>query len=234
MFYKQLFYYDFYQNNLFGIVFGFKVALSNFNEINQSKKANSLEFTIMPLPMGHIAIGLATYELSTKNIVNTNSLNLIIFLTILANIPDFDVIVGLLIKWNGNAFHRGPTHSLLFALITGFLASRAWKLSSQIPRIKFGVCFSIILSHVLADLLFTSSPVSFFWPFEVSWSTGHSGWANVLNTIFFQGFQDAGIIVASAFSIILIRFIKTHRQTLIDFKISQKPLTKQPSLIEKR
>ena len=179
----------------------------------------------MPLPMGHTAIGLATYELSTNNNSKINSLKLIIFLTILANLPDFDVIFGLLIKWNGNAFHRGPTHSLIFALIMGFLASRAWKLSSQIPRITFGVCFFIILSHVLADFFFTSSPVSFFWPIEVSWSSGYSGWGDVLSSVFFKGFQDAGIIIGSAISIILIRLIKGHPQTLFGFKIRQKPLT---------
>ena len=179
----------------------------------------------MPLPMGHTAIGLATYELSKNNNSKTNCLKLIIFLTILANLPDFDVIFGLLIKCNANAFHRGPTHSLIFALIMGFLASRAWKLSSQIPRIRFGVCFLIILSHILADFFFTSLPVSFFWPIEVSWSSGYSGWGDVLSLVFFKGFQDAGIIIGSAISIILIRLIKGHGQTLFGFKIRQKRLT---------
>ncbi|MGD8549576.1 MAG: hypothetical protein PVJ45_08140, partial [Desulfobacterales bacterium] len=77
-----------------------------------------------------------------------------------------------------------------------------------------------------ADFFFTSSPVSFFWPLEVSWSAGHSGWSDVLNTVFFQGFQDAGIIIGCSISIILIRLIKAHRQTLFDFKIRQKPLNK--------
>ena len=180
----------------------------------------------MPLPMGHTAIGLAAYELSTNNNSKKNSIKLIIFLIILANLPDLDVIVGLLIKWNGNAFHRGPTHSILFALIMGLLASRAWKFSYHIPKIKFGVCFLIIFSHVLADFFFTRSPVSFFWPFEVSWSSGYSGWGDVLNTVLFQGVQDTGIIIGSVFSIILIRLIKTHRQTIFDFKARQKPLTK--------
>ena len=172
----------------------------------------------MPLPMGHTAIGLATYELSTNNNSALSRLKIIIFLTILANLPDFDVIVGLLIKWNGNAFHRGPTHSLIFALIMGFLASRAWKFSSQIPRMKFGICFLIIFSHILADFFFTSSPVSFFWPFEVSWSPGYSGWGDVLTSIFFQGFQDVGIIIGSAISITFIRLIKWYRQKIFGFK----------------
>ena len=164
----------------------------------------------MPLPMGHAAIGLATYELDTNNNSALSRFNTFIFLTILANLPDFDVIVGLLIKWNGNAFHRGPTHSLVFALIMGFLASRAWKFSSQIPRIKFRICFLIILSHVLADFFFTSSPVSFFWPFKVSWSSGYSGWSDILTSIFFLEFQDVSIIIGSIISIILIRMIRGY------------------------
>ena len=165
----------------------------------------------MPLPMGHTAIGLAVHEWSNNNSVSSR-LKIIIFITILANIPDFDVIVGLLVKWNGNAFHRGPTHSLIFALIMGLFASRAWKLSSQIPRVKFGICFLVILSHTLADILFTSSPVSLFWPFEVNWSTGYSGWGDVFNSVFFQGFQDVGIIIGSIFSIILIRLTRKYKE----------------------
>jgi len=164
----------------------------------------------MPLPIGHAAIGLASHELINNNNSVSSRLKIIVFLTILANMPDVDVIVGLLIKWNGNAFHRGPAHSLIFALIMGFLASRAWKISSQIPKMKFGICFMIIFSHILADFFFTSSPVSFFWPFEVSWSSGYSSWGDVLTSIFFQGFQDAGIIIGSAISIILVRLMRRY------------------------
>jgi hypothetical protein len=93
----------------------------------------------------------------------------------------------------------------------GLIASRAWKFSSQIPRMKFGICFLVILSHTLADILFTSSPVSLFWPFEVSWSTGYSGWGDVFNSVFFQGFQDVGIIIGSLISIILVRLAKRYK-----------------------
>ena len=175
----------------------------------------------MPLPIGHTAIGLATYELSTNNNSALNNLKIFIFLTILANMPDFDVIVGLLIKWNGNAFHRGPTHSLIFALIMGFLASRAWKFSSQIPRMRFDICFLIILTHILADLFFTSSPVSFFWPLEVSWSSGYSGWNDVLTSVFFRAYQDFEVIIGSAILIILIRLIRNFiKPNLIYYKNS--------------
>ena len=175
----------------------------------------------MPLPMGHTAIGLAAYELSSNNNSAHDRLKFIVFLTVLANLPDIDVIAGLLIKWNGNAFHRGPTHSLIFALIMGFLASRAWKISSLIPRVKFGMCFLIVFSHILADFCFTSSPVSFFWPFEVSWSSGYSGWGDILTSIIFRGFQDAGIIIGSAISIILVRLMRRYKGLNLTLKLHE-------------
>jgi len=173
----------------------------------------------MPLPLGHAAIGLATYELGANNDSALSRFKIFIFISILANLPDLDVIAGLLIKWNGNAFHRGPTHSLAFALMMGFVASRAWKFWPKIPRIKFGACVLIIFSHVLGDLLFTTAPVSVFWPFEVSWSLGYSGWSDVLTSILLNGFQDAGIIIGSAASIILVSSIRAYRQKPQELKI---------------
>jgi len=166
----------------------------------------------MPLPLGHTAIGLAAYELGSHNNSLTSRLKLIIFLTILANLPDLDILVGLLVKCNGSAFHRGPSHSLFFALIMGFFASKAWRFSSHIPRMKFGMCFLIVFSHVIGDILFTASPVSLFWPFEVNWSTGFSGWSDVLNLVFVQGFQDIGVIIGSAGLIMLARLIRRYNR----------------------
>jgi hypothetical protein len=167
----------------------------------------------MPLPLGHTAIGLATYELGNNHNSTVSRLKIFIFITILANMPDIDVIVGLLLKSNGNALHRGPTHSVLFAFVIGFVASKVWRLSSQIPKVKFGMCFFIILSHVLADFFFTSSPVSFLWPFELNLISGHSGWGEVLASVVFDGFQDARIILGSASSIILFRLIRGYSFT---------------------
>ena len=82
---------------------------------------------------------------------------------------------------------------------------------------KFEICFLTILSHILADFFFTSSPVSFFWPFEVSWSSGYSGWGDVLTSIFYQGFQDVGIIIGSAISIILVRLIRRYKRRDLTF-----------------
>ena len=62
------------------------------------------------------------------------------------------------------------------------------------------------------DFFFTNSPVSFLWPFEVAWSSGYSGWGDVLTSIFFQGFQDVGIIIGSAISIIFVRLTRRYKR----------------------
>jgi len=148
----------------------------------------------MPLPLGHSAIGFATHSLISNDKGCFNKWRVAIFIVILSNLPDIDVLLGLVLQNNGSAFHRGPTHSILFALILGFVASKSSKLWSQIPLISFKTCFMLILSHVVADYFLTNSPVSFYWPFEVRWSTGNSGWSQVLHTVFFDAVQDTGIL----------------------------------------
>lgn len=164
----------------------------------------------MPLPLGHAAIGLATYEISNNRTSGLSRLSLLAFITFLANLPDIDVVFGLLLTGNGDAFHRGPTHSLVFSAAAAFLASRVWKRWPRIPRISFISAFSIIVSHVVADFLFTDSPVSFLWPLETHWSNGVAGWSDVLHSIMFQGFQDAGLMAASAMLIVLVRMMRNR------------------------
>ena len=112
---------------------------------------------------------------------------------------------GLFFIGNGNVFHRGPTHSLIFALIGGFLASGVWRLWSQLPKFSFRICFLLILSHILADSVFTSSPISFFWPITVNWNAGYSGLGDVLNLVLFGNYRDAKIIIGCAFLVLLHR-----------------------------
>ncbi|MBC2709997.1 MAG: metal-dependent hydrolase [Desulfosarcina sp.] len=159
----------------------------------------------MPLPLGHSAIGFATHSIisNDKSYFNENKLQVTIFIVILSNLPDIDVLFGLILQNNGDAFHRGPTHSILFALIMGFVASRASNIWSKIPSMSFKTCFIIILSHVVADFFLTSSPVSFCWPFEVNWSTGNSGWSQVFHAVFFEAVKDATILFICTFTIMI-------------------------------
>ena len=162
----------------------------------------------MPLPLGHTALGLLTHECSSKRMISLNSLKVMFFIVVLANLPDLDVIFGLILKGNGNAFHRGPTHSLAFAVFMGLVASNLGRFSKRLPQISFSTCFAIIFSHTLADLFFTNSPVSLFWPFEIQWASGFSSLNEVVSSVLFEGYQDVGLIITCITLIILIKTIK--------------------------
>ena len=144
----------------------------------------------MPFPLGHTAIGLVTYETIRKGNDCSSRIALFAYIILLANLPDLDILFGLLVEGNGAAFHRGPTHSLLFALMAGAFFAWAGRRWARVPRLDFGLCTLIIFSHVLADMLLTTSPVSLLWPFEIYFSNGHSGWADIIQMALFQGVQD--------------------------------------------
>ena len=165
----------------------------------------------MPLPLGHTAIGLAIYEFSENKDPARYTLKSLLLIMILASLPDIDVLFGLIFRGNGSAFHRGPTHSLLFAIGSGLLVSKAWKWWSFIPRISFLTGFFLVLSHVLGDTLLTTSSVSLLWPIEVYWSSGHTGWKDVVISVLDGPFQDIGIILICTVLILLRRLTKQLR-----------------------
>jgi hypothetical protein len=53
----------------------------------------------MPFPIGHTAIGLAAYETVNANESHGPRWARILFVTVLANLPDLDIMVGLLLIW---------------------------------------------------------------------------------------------------------------------------------------
>ncbi len=157
----------------------------------------------MPLPLGHAAIGLTTHELFSENTSALDQWKTILFVVAMANLPDMDVLFGLVFTGNGNAFHRGPTHSLIFVVFVGLLASNVSKLYSKMPKMGFRSCFLVIFSHIMADLLFTTSRVSLFWPLEVHWAQGFTGWVDIMFSVFMKISQDAEILIASVLLILL-------------------------------
>jgi membrane-bound metal-dependent hydrolase YbcI (DUF457 family) len=159
----------------------------------------------MPLPIAHSAIGFTTYSLCGTNESGSSRLKALLGILVLSSLPDVDVVLGIILHGNGNVFHRGPTHSLVFALIGGFLTSRALKLWPQSPEFSFRICFLLILSHVVADSVFTSSPVSFFWPITVNWTGGYIGLKHVVDLVLFGNHRDAEIIVGCGIVILLHR-----------------------------
>jgi membrane-bound metal-dependent hydrolase YbcI (DUF457 family) len=168
----------------------------------------------MPLPLGHAAIGWAAFESVRKTDSCGQRVGLFVYVTVLANLPDLDILASLLVDGNGYAFHRGPTHSLLFALLAGFIASRAWRMWRRIPQLSFGLCALLIFSHVAADMLLTSSPVSLFWPFELHLSAGYSNLEGVVRLAVFQSVKD--VIIAAA-ALIYIAALRLSRKELCLF-----------------
>lgn len=159
----------------------------------------------MPLPLGHTAIAWAAFESLDREEEAAPLSARMLLVAALANLPDLDVLLGLVLQGNGGAFHRGPTHSLLFALAAGWAAAQLWRLSPRIPRIRPGLGFLLVFSHVAADLLLTSAPVSLLWPLEVHFSGGHSGWGEVLRSVVFQSLQDVGLALGCLGYVLLLR-----------------------------
>ena len=159
----------------------------------------------MPLPLGHTAVGLAIHDVYARGRSTLSLWKTLALVIVLTNLPDLDILVGLIFYGNGNIFHRGPTHSLLFALVMAFLIANGWRCWSRMPRVNYLLCFSLILSHVLADALLTVAPVSFWYPFELNQSIGYSGWKEIIETVLFGAFGDLGIIVVSGMAIFLNR-----------------------------
>ena len=58
----------------------------------------------MPLPLGHTAIGLATYETAQNNDHDASRWSAFALIAVLANLPDIDIVLGLLFQGNGNLF----------------------------------------------------------------------------------------------------------------------------------
>jgi len=162
----------------------------------------------MPLPLGHTAAGLTLHDLFSNSNGSGGFWKTLACVIVLTNLPDIDVLLGLIVHGNGHLFHRGPTHSLLFAFVMGVFACNAWRCWSKIPKLRFLLCFLLILSHVVADAILTAYPVSFWWPFELHVSVGYSGWIEVVKSVLFGTFKDMGIILTSAVVIFLNRLIR--------------------------
>jgi hypothetical protein len=174
--------------------------------------------TSMPLPLGHTAIGLAVYEICKPPHSTPPSrwrrISYILLVMVLANLPDIDILGGLLSQGNGYAFHRGPTHSFLFALIMGYGIHQVLRRSNQLPQIGAGTGVFIISSHIMADYVFTDAPVSFFWPLEIYWCGGHEEWSGIMHEVLLKEYQDLDLLLGSLLAIIAVRWLrKTLRRS---------------------
>jgi hypothetical protein len=99
---------------------------------------------------------------------------------------------------------------LIFALVMGIGIAQLCKRWSGLPQLGVFQCILLILSHVISDAWLTSSPVSFFWPFEVYWSGGNSGWTDVVASVVTDSVQDIGIALACISLFAINRLWRAH------------------------
>lgn len=151
----------------------------------------------MSLPLGHAVLGLTAYDLTVDagKASVFRQWKILAGVVVLANMPDIDVLLGLLYSGNGQLFHRGPTHSLLFAVCMGILYSSCSRLWKSLPAIGFFNTVLLIGTHLLADTIFTNAPVSLFWPLELSMSNGFQGWGDIVHTVIFKATNDLTVIM---------------------------------------
>ena len=128
----------------------------------------------MSSTLGHSLCGLSCMLASNAALPRSavcTGWHILLFM-VLANLPDIDFLVGYVVAGNVHAFHQGPTHSLLFALIAGCMVGlmvrrqTSWWLSATVFTLT-------ILSHDLVDMftgpmlgLHPSYGVPLLWPLD--------------------------------------------------------------------
>ncbi|MEW6218357.1 MAG: metal-dependent hydrolase [Thermodesulfobacteriota bacterium] len=164
----------------------------------------------MPMPLGHAAVGLLAYRLASLLRRRPWSWAVAGAVAVLANLPDVDILAGLVLRDNALAFHRGPTHSLLFALVLGLGTAWLWRRASGRASLDPVAAVAVVLSHLAADVLWSGIPISFFWPLEVYWATGRRGWPQISRALAASGRLDAWLI-AGALVLLLLTLLWRRR-----------------------
>lgn len=134
----------------------------------------------MPSPIGHSLIGCATgiLLLVPRSVPRDLARALwtarwaLLACAAVANAPDLDFIPGLL-AGDLNAFHHGPSHSLVWAgLLAVALGALAREVRPGIGRFVAGAVFLLVAGHLVADWLCQDYAEPYgimpFWPVSTS------------------------------------------------------------------
>lgn len=125
----------------------------------------------MPSPVGHTLFGLGIYVVWCKNLRPwLTQLPLIIWVIICANLPDFDLFIGL-VRGNLGKYHQGYTHTLGFAIVVGLTVYLVLKFLKSKNAFNISLLsFFIIFLHIFLDIFNDDSNppvgVRIFWPFS--------------------------------------------------------------------
>lgn len=115
-------------------------------------------------PVGHTIVGIWI----GTSIEKKNSIKYLLFYTIIASLPDFDIVFGFIL-WGktGVNIHQLYTHNLSFVLIITLLT---FFLSKKDKKITLFVFFAL-LSHLILDLFVIDKKppigIMLFFPFSL-------------------------------------------------------------------
>jgi inner membrane protein len=122
----------------------------------------------MPSPVGHEIAGFIAYDLFGWILRLRRSSRVLILCLLLAILPDFDFLFGML-AGDPNMYHHGMSHSVVF----GFLISGGLSALFYLPHrfwIVTVIFSSAYMSHLLLDFLSLdrSAPygMQLLWPFS--------------------------------------------------------------------
>jgi membrane-bound metal-dependent hydrolase YbcI (DUF457 family) len=114
----------------------------------------------MPLPIAHGLLG-ASVGLALHQSSRPLSWKLLLIGSFLAICPDFDYLLNWL-RISGGGWHHGFTHSFLFALFLGLIATAVFGERKARSVIIFSAAAG---SHAILDFLMTESRgVALWWP----------------------------------------------------------------------
>ena len=119
----------------------------------------------MPLAPAHMAVGLLTESAIEKP--KTTTLKRLFILFLLVNSPDVDIVISWLATGSYYTYHRTFAHSILFAVITAVLFSNLFRLFPSFPKLGYKWCYWVVISHLLADYLFSPWETAFLWPLPI-------------------------------------------------------------------
>lgn len=162
----------------------------------------------MPSPVGHTLAGLCGLIIGDLFLSKPPPRPiLLISSAIIANLPDLDMLPGVLLLGDPKAFHRQATHSLFMAIVVGVIAALLVKRHRN--RLWWGVwATGLYAGHICLDFLVEDSGVQAFWPLSKDFF--HSYFA------LFAGFnysQPGQSTVATLFS--LHNFLTVTREIII-------------------
>ncbi len=127
----------------------------------------------MPSPVGHTLAGICGFVLARPYVAWHQQTRLLLASVFLTNLPDIDILPGLLLLGNPGAFHRQATHSLIVAALIGIFV--AWLVGRwRLNRLRWGIWAALVYgSHIILDMLVADQiaplGVQALWPFSLEY-----------------------------------------------------------------